>query len=519
MQLSQLMGSTSEAQVSGLNSGPNSGSNSGSNSGGGAADVRGLDITGLALDSRSVRPGYLFAALPGAIVDGRDFVPEALERGASAILTGPEPLDTGDAALVLDPNPRRAFSLMAAAFYGAQPATVAAVTGTNGKTSVAGFTRQLWQALGQKAASIGTLGVEGDGPHTESGLTTPDPLSLHKALADIAAAGVDHAVVEASSHGLSQYRLDGVDISVAAFTNLTRDHLDYHETAEDYLAAKTRLFADVLKKGGKAVVNLASEYGAQIASAAERAGHEVLSVGQSGDATLAWSGLANTETGQRTSVTYGGQNYEVMIPLLGAFQMENALLAAGILLASGQDAAEVFAALANLKGVAGRFELAGRTKAGARVFVDYAHTPDGLENILGAARTISSGRLLVVFGCGGDRDAGKRPQMGEIAARLADRVFVTDDNPRNEDPAAIRREILAAAPDSAEFDSRSEAIRAAITEAGADDIVLVVGKGHETGQDFGGTVVPYDDFSTVEAAVNLADQARSGGAEEAGNAV
>lgn len=469
-------------------------------------DVTGIEIKGLAFDSRAVEPGFLFAAFPGEKADGRKFIPEALERGAVAVLTGPvrsgETLvDTGAAVHLVDDNPRRCFAKIAARYYGDQPATIAAVTGTNGKSSVVAFTRQLWQALGLKAASIGTLGIEGAGAGAEGGLTTPDPLTLHAALTELASTDVKHVAFEASSHGLSQYRLDGVQLQIAAFTNLTRDHLDYHQTLEGYLYAKARLFGELLPPDGAAVINLDAEFGPEIENLCWARGHQITTVGRGAEADITLKGAQPQEAGQLLQISHGGKDYDIALPLLGAFQSENALMAAAIVIASGGVPEEVFAALEGLEGVSGRFEHIGQTPAGGVIVIDYAHTPDGLKNILHAARAAISGRLHVVFGCGGDRDKGKRPQMGAIATELADAVYVTDDNPRSEDAATIRREILAAAPDAAEFDDRARAITAAAAALGQGDILIVTGKGHETGQIFADEVLPFDDADAVRAAI------------------
>ena len=483
-------------------------------------DVTGIEIKGLAFDSRAVEPGFLFAAFPGEKADGRDFIPQALERGAVAVLTGlvrgdDDTVDTGDAVHLVDDNPRRRFAKLAARYYGRQPGTIAAVTGTNGKSSVVSFTSQLWQALGTKAASIGTLGVEGDAAtaaSSESSLTTPDPLTLHAALGDLASAGVEHVAFEASSHGLSQFRLDGVQVRIAAFTNLTRDHLDYHQTLEGYLYAKARLFGELLPPDGAAVINLDAEYGPEIENLCWARGHSITTVGRGVEADIALKGARPGNGGQRLQISRAGQDYDIALPLLGAFQAENALIAAAIVIASGAVAEKVFAALEGLKGVPGRFEHIGQTPAGGAIVIDYAHTPDGLKNILHAARAAAPGRLHVVFGCGGDRDKGKRPQMGAIAVDLADAVYVTDDNPRSEDAATIRREILAGAPEAEEFDDRADAIIAAAAALADGDILIVTGKGHETGQIIGDEILPFDDSEIVRAAINtLREEARDAG--------
>lgn len=458
-------------------------------------------ITGLSADSRAIGPGMVFAALPGAQADGRDFVPQAVAAGAVAVLA-PEGSDLtlpAGVALLTSPLPRRAFARMAARFAGRQPTTVAAVTGTNGKTSTAVFTQQLWTALGHPAASLGTLGVHGPVFARDGRLTTPDPVLLHAILAEAADAGVDHLCMEASSHGLDQYRLDGVRLAAAAFTNLSRDHLDYHGTMEAYAAAKRRLFSEVLAPGGTAVLNADAPEIDGFRAAAEAAGRTVMTYGTTG-ADLRLLSRDAHPGGQTLALEVLGSRYAVDLPLVGAFQAMNALAALGLVLATGGDAGRAVAALEGLAGVPGRMQAVG-TVAGASVVVDYAHTPDALQVALDALRPHVSGRLAVVFGCGGDRDRGKRPQMGAIATRLADRVIVTDDNPRSEDPAAIRAEILAAAPGAEEIADRHAAIRAAVDGLAAGDVLLIAGKGHETGQIVGATTSPFDDREEARKAV------------------
>lgn len=464
----------------------------------GATDVV---ISGLTADSRSVRDGMLFAALPGAQADGRAFVPQAIAAGAIAILapegsalTVPEGV-----TLVTSPQPRRAFARMAAFFHGRQPTTVVAVTGTNGKTSTAVFTEQLWTALGHKAASLGTLGVTGPVFHREGRLTTPDPVLLHEILAQAADAGVDHLCMEASSHGLDQHRLDGVRVTAAAFTNLTRDHLDYHGTVEAYAAAKRRLVSEVLAEGGTAVLNADVPEFSAFRDAALAAGRKVMSFGTQG-ADLRLVSRAAHPGGQRLTLDIQGQSFTVDLPLIGGFQAMNALAALGLALATGAEAAEAVPALERLRGVPGRMQ-AVATVDGASVVVDYAHTPDALRVALEALRPHVTGRLMVVFGCGGDRDRGKRPEMAAIAASLADHAIVTDDNPRSEDPAAIRAEVLAGAPGLEEIGDRHAAIAAAVAGLRSGDILLIAGKGHETGQIIGATTLPFDDREEARKAV------------------
>ncbi len=457
-----------------------------------------IEIAGLTADSRKVMPGWLFAALRGGRADGAEFIAGAVARGAAAILAEDDPAGARVAVpLITSPQPRRALALMAARFYGAQPKTAVAVTGTSGKTSVADFARQIFTALGHRAASLGTIGLVAPGACTYGSLTSPDPITLHETLAQLAREEVTHLALEASSHGLDQHRLDGIRLRAAAFTNLGHDHLDYHPTMEAYLQAKLRLFTEVLPQDGVAVVNAdAAEAPAAIA-AAERAGHEVLTVGKAG-ATLALRACAPDHFAQRLEVRHAGGTLMIRLPLPGAYQAGNALLAAGLALATGEPVERVLAALEGLQGVKGRLEVMGLVRGGLAV-IDYAHKPEALAAALMALRPFAPGRLICVFGCGGDRDRAKRPIMGEIAARLADTVIVTDDNPRSEKPAAIRAEILAGAPGAREIGDRAEAIQAGSRLLRPGDVLLVAGKGHETGQIVGDTVVPFSDHDVVRA--------------------
>jgi UDP-N-acetylmuramoyl-L-alanyl-D-glutamate--2,6-diaminopimelate ligase len=459
-------------------------------------------IAGITCDSRQVKPGYLFAALPGTKADGASFIPEALKRGATALLSRPgllKPRPVGDApaaVLLTDRNPRRRFALMAAGFYGPQPKTIAAITGTNGKTSIAGFLRQIWEKMGLASASIGTLGVLAPCQKIDFGLTTPDPAQLHEALATLKARAIEHVAIEASSHGLAQYRLDGVQVSAAAITNLTRDHLDYHARFEDYAYAKLRLFGEVMAPGGLAVVNADASIGVEAEALSWARGHRVLSVGVKGHGIKLLQARPN-HSGQDLDIVFEGRNYRIALPLAGSFQASNALIAAALAIGLGGAPDKVFAALETLEGAPGRLELAGRSAKGAPIYIDYAHTPDALETVLAALRGHVRGKLTVVFGCGGDRDPGKRPQMGEIATRLADTVIVTDDNPRSEDPAAIRAAILAAAPGAREIGDRAAAIATAIASLDPGDVLIVAGKGHETGQIVGEEVRPFSDAAEI----------------------
>ncbi len=468
-----------------------------------------LEIKGLTLDSRMVRPGYLFAALSGEEVDGASFIESAISKGAVAILTGNDvPSNFEGATHIKRDNPRQAFSKMAAKYYGAQPKTIAAITGTNGKTSVADFTRQLWSIMGKRSASIGTLGVKSDGlTLSGGGLTTPDPIALYELLSALKNQKTDFVGLEASSHGLEQCRLDGVDVSIAAFTNLTRDHLDYHGTLRAYFAAKLRLFEDLLPVDGVAVLNSNADFGEYILRHCRARGLKTITVGSKG-ADIEILKADPLPEGQIISFGFENEEFSLMLPLIGGFQAENALLAAGIVIASGEVAEDVFKALARLDGVPGRMEYAGTTEKGGVVFVDYAHTPDGLRAALIAAKHHALGRLSVVFGCGGDRDKGKRAKMGAIAERLADIVFVTDDNPRSEKPSAIRAEILVAAPSAMETKDRTSAIIEAVEKLEKGDLLLVTGKGHEEGQTIGDTVFPFSDFEEVQKAILMA---RDGG--------
>lgn len=466
---------------------------------GGTGKAGDAEIGGLTADSRAVKPGDLFVALPGSKADGRQFIPGAIAAGAAAILTTPGTrLPEGAAAvLVEDNNPRRRYAEMAARFHGAQPAHVVAVTGTNGKSSVVDFTRQFWAAAGEKGASLGTLGVRSDAFDLPGGLTTPDPMALHGALARLAQAGVTHAALEASSHGLDQYRLDGVRIEAAAFTNLSRDHLDYHQTEHAYLYAKARLFGELLRPGHTAVVNRIDAGGRLIEDLSWGRGITTLGVGEDEKAAIRLLRKAATPTGIDLTFSFEGRKYDVSLPLIGGFQADNVLVAAGLATASGIPMEALAAAMPALKGVPGRMELAGMTGKGAAIYVDYAHTPDGLETVLKSARGHTKGRLHVLFGCGGDRDRGKRPLMGEIATRLADVVIVTDDNPRTEEAGSIRAAILAAAPGALEIGERRQAIAGAIDGLETGDILIVAGKGHEEGQIVGTETLPFSDIKTV----------------------
>jgi UDP-N-acetylmuramoyl-L-alanyl-D-glutamate--2,6-diaminopimelate ligase len=459
------------------------------------------DVAGLTLDSRKVQPGFLFAALAGAKADGASFVSDALKRGAVAILAGPDavlpPVEQGIVVL-RDDNPRRRIAIMAATFAGLQPATIAAVTGTNGKSSTVHFVRHLWAALGLEAASVGTLGIVSPGFSREAGLTTPDPVQLHADLAVLAREGVTHLAIEASSHGLDQHRLDGLRLSAAAFTNLTHEHLDYHPTMDAYFAAKARLFEALLPATGTAVVNADSDRAEQLAAICARRGVRFWTYGARGREFRLLRDEP-TPRGQHLALEVLGTRHEVELPLVGGFQASNAMAALGLVVATGGDIARAVAALATLTGAPGRLQLVARHRTGAPVYVDYAHKPEALETVLATLRPFAKGKLVVVFGCGGDRDRGKRPVMGEIATRLADLTLVTDDNPRGEEPAAIRAEIVRGIPADRRNWAEVRTDRRAAIEQGmaalssADDLLLIAGKGHETGQTIKGVTHHFDD--------------------------
>lgn len=464
--------------------------------------VAALDVSGVALDSRVVRPGDLFFALAGSKTDGARFIDAAIAAGAVAVVGDHAP-DGCKVPFVAVANPRRALALAAAKYFPAQPATIAAVTGTSGKTSVAAFTRQIWERLGHASASIGTIGLVSPKRTVYGSLTTPDPIALHRQLDEIAREGVTHLAFEASSHGLDQYRLDGVRVSAGGFTNLSRDHMDYHPTAAHYLAAKLRLFRELVPPGGAAVISADHGCSAEAIDAAKTRGLRVMAVGRHGDG--AGEGIRLTEAvvegfSQKLALEHRGKRHAVHLPLVGEFQIENALVSAGLAIGTGSDAAKVFASLEHLEGAKGRLERVGE-RNGAPIFVDYAHKPDALAKALQALRPYAKRRLVVVFGAGGDRDAGKRPIMGEIAAENADRVIITDDNPRSEKPEAIRAAILATAKGAREIGDRAAAIRAAIEELEDGDALLVAGKGHETGQIVGSEVLPFSDHEAVAAAL------------------
>jgi UDP-N-acetylmuramoyl-L-alanyl-D-glutamate--2,6-diaminopimelate ligase len=467
-------------------------------------DVADRPIAGVTADSRAVRPGFLFFALPGAKTDGLAFARDARAAGAAAVATQAGRLASEDLGIpvVETVDARRALALAAAAFYPRQPRVVAAVTGTSGKTSVAAFVRQIWSELGHCAAALGTTGVVTSSGTTYGSLTTPDPVTLHRIVDELAGRGATHLAMEASSHGLDQRRLDGMRLSAGAFTNLSRDHLDYHESIEDYFQAKLRLFDTLLPAGASAVVNVDDAFGARVVAAARARGMNVVEVGRGGK-DIRLREISMRPGGALLEVEGFGAIHEIELPLAGDFMASNALVAAGVCIATGSAAAETFAALAKLQGAPGRLEKVAQRR-GAPIFVDYAHKPDALEKVLRALRPLAARALVVVFGCGGDRDAGKRPIMGSIAVAEADVVIVTDDNPRSENPSSIRADILAAAPGAREIGDRREAIRAAVGGLAAGDVLVVAGKGHETGQIVGDRVLPFSDRDEILEAVEEA---------------
>jgi UDP-N-acetylmuramoyl-L-alanyl-D-glutamate--2,6-diaminopimelate ligase len=459
-------------------------------------------VTGLAMDSRAVKPGDLFFALAGSKTDGARFVDSAIASGAAAVAGDHPPRGDLPVPFVTTPNPRRALALAAAKFYPRQPQTIAAVTGTSGKTSVAAFTRQIWQRLGHASASIGTIGLVSPKRTIYGSLTTPDPIALHRQLDEIAGDGVTHLAFEASSHGLDQFRLDGVRIGAGGFTNLTRDHMDYHPDVAHYLAAKLRLF-ELVAAGGAAVISADHDCSQAVIESARARDLDIIAVGGKGDG--AGEGIRLVEAvidgfAQRLTLQHRGRSHAVRLPLVGEFQIENALVAAGLAIGTGSESKAVFAALEHLEGAKGRLERVGE-RNGAPIFVDYAHKPDALAKALQALRPYAKRKLVVVFGAGGDRDAGKRPLMGGIAIDNADSVIVTDDNPRSENPQAIRAAILGAAKGAKDIGDRAEAIRTAISGLQPGDALLIAGKGHETGQIVGNSTLPFSDHEAVAAAL------------------
>jgi len=449
------------------------------------------EVTGFAIDHRKVARGSVFGAFTGAVFNGEDFIGEAVDRGAVAVVARPQaPVER--VPLLADPEPRRLFAELAAKFYAPYPETVVAVTGTNGKTSTVEMTRQIWRMSGHRSASIGTLGVTTSDEQVKTGLTTPDIVTFLSNMAGLKRMGISHAAYEASSHGLDQHRCEGVPLAAAAFTNFSRDHLDYHQTMDAYFEAKMRLFEELLPPGRPAVIWTDDPRSGEVSERARRRGHQVLTVGRQGK-LIRLVEQSPTALGQALQVEHGGKVYKLGLPLIGAYQASNVLTAAALVLATGGDWDDTFAAMQRVSPVRGRLERAVISRSGVPVYIDYAHTPDALEAAIAALRPHVEGRLITVFGAGGDRDQGKRPEMGAVATRLSDVVIVTDDNPRSEDAAAIRSAIMAGAPGATEVPGRREAIAEAIRIARDGDIVLVAGKGHETGQIIGDKVLPFDD--------------------------
>jgi UDP-N-acetylmuramoyl-L-alanyl-D-glutamate--2,6-diaminopimelate ligase len=462
-----------------------------------------IPVAGLAVDSRAVKAGDLFFALAGSKTDGARFIDAAIASGAVAVAGDHLPDGNRRVPLLMVQNPRRALALAAARFYPRQPLTIAAVTGTSGKTSVAAFTRQIWQFSGFSSASIGTIGLVSPSRTVYGSLTTPDPIALHRELDELASEGVTHLAFEASSHGLDQYRLDGVRIAAGGFTNLTRDHMDYHPDVAHYLGAKLRLFRDLIAADGAAVISADHDCSEQVIEAARARKLRIITVGRNGDGAAEGIRLVDVAIdgfAQRLILEHCGRRRAMKLPLVGEFQIENALVAAGLAIGAGSAPDKVFTAIERLEGAKGRLELVGEHN-GAPVFVDYAHKPDALAKALRALRPYARRKLVVVFGAGGDRDAGKRPLMGAIAAENADSVIITDDNPRSEDPQAIRAAILAAAKNAGDIGDRAEAIRTAIASLEPGDALLIAGKGHETGQIVGDRVLPFSDHDAVAAAL------------------
>jgi UDP-N-acetylmuramoyl-L-alanyl-D-glutamate--2,6-diaminopimelate ligase len=452
-------------------------------------------VTGFAIDHRKVAPGTVFGAFKGARLNGEDFIADAVKSGAIAIVARPEAQVEGAAHIAVD-EPRQEFARLAAKFFAPFPETLVAVTGTNGKTSTVELARQLWRMAGHPSASIGTLGVTTSDDQVTTGLTTPDIVTFLSNMAGLERMGITHAAFEASSHGLSQYRTEGLPVKAAAFTNFSRDHLDYHATMDDYFAAKMRLFDEVLGGDGTAVIWMDDAKSDEVLARCAARNLKTVTVGQAGE-TLKLLKRETTALGQKLTILAGGKTRVVTLALIGAYQAANVLTAAGLVLATGGDLDDTLANLPRVHPVRGRLERAVISKAGAPVYVDYAHTPDAIVSAIEALRPHTRGRLIAVFGAGGDRDQGKRPEMGRVAAELADLVIVTDDNPRGEQPAAIRAAILGGAPGAREVGGRREAIRAALAEAEGDDIILLAGKGHEQGQIVGDKVLPFDDVTVA----------------------
>ncbi len=461
-------------------------------------------VRGISADSRKIEPGFVFAALPGSVVDGRNFIPKALEQGAIAILVPDDFEETAEelnVTLLKAKDPRLALAKMAATLYPAQPETIVAITGTNGKTSIASFVRQIWQQLGLNGASLGTVGIDTPTNHIPLQHTTPEPVQLHQLIDQITREeNISHLAIEASSHGLEQRRQDGLIIKAAGFTNITQDHLDYHGTMEEYFAQKLRLFSQLVVKGGIAVIDPETAGAKTVMETAQTAGLKLFTVGSQGQ-ELELTSVTIEGYSQQLALSADGSTYKVKLPLVGGFQVSNALIAAGLCISQGADCAKVIPALGKLKGAKGRLELAGITPQNAPVFIDYAHTPDAISTALKALRPYVQNRLIIVFGCGGDRDKAKRPLMGKAAIDSADLVYVTDDNPRSEEPDAIRADIMTACPNATQIGNRAEAILHAMQILQQGDVLLLAGKGHETGQIIKGEVFPFSDHEEVEKAL------------------
>lgn len=457
-----------------------------------------IEITGMTSDSRQVKPGMLFAALPGTVLDGRDYIKSAVKKGAAAILSTPG-LDV-DIPYVESENPRLIYSHIARRLYPEQPQTLVAMTGTNGKSSTVEFLRQIWEFAGIKSACFGTLGVRYGKEFLPLSHTTPDALVLHETLHKLSELGVTHVGMEASSHGLKQYRLDSVDVTASGFSNLTQDHFDYHPDVDDYFNAKARLFTQLTPDNAPVVINVNDEYGQKLAEMCEARGQKVVRAGWAGD-NIRIDEVMPRSASQLIDLIVNGKRYKVELPLVGEFQVLNAVAALGLALETGVSIDVAVEALGHLTGVAGRLEMAGRTKAGAPILVDFAHTEDGLDKLLRSVRPHTMGRMIIVFGCGGDRDPNKRPKMGAMAAKHADFAIVTDDNPRTEDPASIRSAVLKGCPDALEIGDRASAIRHGISMLDAGDCLIIAGKGHEQGQIIGDTVISFSDVEQVRLAL------------------
>lgn len=458
--------------------------------------IKDLKATGLTCDSRDVKPGMIFAALPGTVADGRDYIPQAVEKGAAAILSLPD-TDTKGAALIADADPRRRYGALARAFYPNQPETLIAMTGTNGKSSTVEFLRQIWASAGFKSACFGTLGVMSPKGYAPMSHTTPDALALHKTLHELAEEGVTHVAMEASSHGLVQYRMDAVDVTASGFSNLTQDHFDYHDNMDEYFEAKARLFSDLTPANAPVIINVDGEYGQRLAKRAKTFGQSVTTIGWSAE-DIRIAELMPHSASQDMILVMNAKRYNVNLPLAGEFQSLNAVAALALALKTGVSLEQGLKGLESLTGVAGRLERAGQTPEGAPVFVDFAHTEDGLVKLLKSLRPHTMGNIVIVFGCGGDRDPNKRPKMGAAAAKYADMAIVTDDNPRTEVPSLIRKAVMTGCPDAQNIGDREDAIRAGIDMLGPQDCLVIAGKGHESGQIVGTQVIPFSDVDVAK---------------------